>query len=61
MMYAKKIRMQNGCRNSNNTQEIAEIYADGCNHPGFFPKAVLHDFRKTSPNSIKVFEQKYQK
>jgi len=40
MMYAKKIRMQNGCRNSNNTQEIAEIYVDGCNNPGFFPKAV---------------------
>ncbi len=54
MMYAKKIRMQNGCRNSNNTQEIAEIYVDGCNNPGFFPKAVLHDFLKTNPNSIKV-------
>lgn len=54
MMYAKKIRMQNGCRNSNNTQEIAEIYVDGCNNPGFFPKAVLHDFLKANPNSIKV-------
>lgn len=54
MMYAKKIRMQNGCRNSNNTQEIAEIYVDGCNNPGFFSKAVLHDFLKTNPNSIKV-------
>lgn len=54
MMYAQKIRMQNGCRNSNNTQEIAEIYVDGCNNPGFFSKAVLHDFLKTNPNSIKV-------
>lgn len=54
MMYAKKIRMQNGCRNSNNTQEIAEIYVDGCNNPGFFPKAVLHDFLKTNPDSIRV-------
>ena len=54
MMYAKKIRMQNGCRNSNNTQEIAKIYVDGCNNPGFFPKAVLHDFLRTNPNSIKV-------
>ena len=54
MMYAKKIRMQNGCRNSNNTQEIAEIYVDGCDNPGFFPKAVLHDFLRTNPNSIKV-------
>lgn len=54
MMYAKKIRMQNGCRNSNNTQEIAEIYIDGCDNPGFFSKTVLHDFLKTNPNSIKV-------
>lgn len=54
MMYAKKIRMQNGYKNSNNTQEIAEVYVDGCNNPGFFPKAVLHDFLKTNPNSIKV-------
>lgn len=38
MMYATKIRMQNGCRNSNNTQEIAEIYVDGCDNPGFFLK-----------------------
>ena len=38
MMYAKKIRMQNGCRNSNNTQEIAEIYVDGCIIRDFFPK-----------------------
>lgn len=54
MMYAKKIKMQNRCRNSNNTQEIAEIYVDGCNNPGFFSKAVLHDFLKDNPNSIKV-------
>ena len=54
MMYAKKIKMQNGCGNSNNTQEIAEIYVDGCSNPGFFSKAVIHDFLKTNPNSIKV-------
>lgn len=54
MMYSKKIRMQNGCRNSNNTQEIAEIYVDGCDNPGFFPKATLHDYLKTNPNSIRV-------
>ena len=53
-MYAKKIKMQYGCSNSNNVQEIAEIYVDGCNNPGFFPKAVLHDFLRTNPNSIKV-------
>lgn len=54
MMYAKKIRMQQGCSNSNNTQEIAAIYIDGCNNPGLFEKATLHDYLKKSPNSIKV-------
>lgn len=34
--------------------QCAEIYVDGCNNPGFFPKAVLHDFLRTNPNSIKV-------
>lgn len=59
MMYAKKIRMQVGCSNSNNTQEIAEIYIDGCENPGFFPKATLHDYLKTHPNSIKVYISPY--
>lgn len=54
MMYAKKIKMQQGCANSNNTQEIAEIYIDGCNNPGFFQKATLHDHLIKNPNSIKV-------
>lgn len=59
MMYAKKIKMQAGCNNSNNTQEIAEIYLEGCNNPGFFPKATLHDYLKTNPNSIKVYISPY--
>ena len=54
MMYAKKIKMQQGCANSNNTQEIAEIYIDGCDNPGFFQKATLHDHLIKNPNSIKV-------
>lgn len=54
MMYAKKIKMQQGCANSNNTQEIAEIYIDGCDNPGFFQKATLHDYLIKNPNSIKV-------
>lgn len=36
MMYAKKIKMKYGCSNSNNVQEIEEIYIDGCNNPGYF-------------------------
>ena len=51
MMYAKKIKMQYGCSNSNNVQEIAEIYVYGCNNPGFFKKADLHDYL---PESVKL-------
>lgn len=54
MMYAKKIKMQQGCTNSNNAQEIAEIYIDGCDNPGFFLKATLHDHLIKNPSSIKV-------
>jgi hypothetical protein len=54
MMYAKKIKMQQGCSTSNNTQHIDEIYVDGCNNPGFFSRTVLHDHLVKNPNSIKV-------
>ena len=54
MMYAKKIKMQQGCSRSYNTQEIAEIYVDGCDNPGFFTRGVLHDHLIKSPNSIRV-------
>jgi hypothetical protein len=53
-MYANKIKMQQGCANSVSTQEIAEIYIDGCTNPAFFPKATLHDYLVNNPNSIKV-------
>jgi len=54
MMYAKKLKMQQGCSKSNSTQEIAEIYIDGCKNPGFFKKETLHDYLKKNPDSIKV-------
>jgi len=53
-MYAKKIKMQQGCENSNNTQEIAEIYIDGCTQPDFYTRANVHDYLQKNPNSIKV-------
>lgn len=53
-MLAKKIRMKNGCGNSNSTLEIAEIYVDGCKAPGFYKKDALHDYLKTNPGSIQV-------
>lgn len=54
-MYAKKIKMKNGCKNSCNVQEIAEIYVDGCNNPGYFKKSSLHDYLKKNPGNIKVY------
>ncbi len=59
MMYAKKIKMQAGCNNSNNTREIAEIYLEAAITRRFFPKATLHDYLKTNPNSIKVYISPY--
>lgn len=54
-MYAKKIKMEYGCRGSNNIREIAEIYVDGCNNPGYFTKTALYDYLKKNPGSIKVY------
>lgn len=53
-MKATRIKMKNGCGNSNSTLEIAEIYVDGCNNPGFFDKGALHDHVKANPGSIQV-------
>ena len=46
--------MKTGCRYSNNLTEIDEIYITGCDNPGYFKKAVLHDFVKKNPGSIQV-------
>lgn len=53
-MKATKIKMKMGCEYSTKTTEISEIYIDGCNNPGFFPKASLYDHLKSYPNSIQV-------
>ena len=54
MMYAKRIRMQTGCYNSNSPEEIESIYIDGCENPGFFTKETLHDYLKKHPDTIRV-------
>lgn len=54
MMYAKKIKMQQGCNRSQKLLEIDSIYLDGCDNPGFFKKEVLHDYLIHHPNSIQV-------
>lgn len=53
-MYATKIKMQRGCYNSQSLLEIDKIYIEGCNNPGFFKKAVLHDYLKKHPGTIRV-------
>lgn len=53
-MYATKIKMKSGCYSSNSLLEIDSIYIEGCDNPGFFKKAVLHDFLKDNPDSIQV-------
>ena len=58
-MYAKKIKMEYGCKRSSNVQEIAEIYVDGCNNPGYFKKSILYDYLKNNPGSIKVYIYPY--
>lgn len=53
-MYATKIKMRQGCRNSMNLLEIDEIYVEGCTKPGFFKKETLHDYVKEHPGTIQV-------
>lgn len=59
MMYAKKIKMEYGCRNSSNVQEIAEIYIDGCKDPGYYKKSALYDYLRKNPGGIKVYIYPY--
>jgi len=53
-MKATKIKMKPGCANSAKTTEIAQIYIEGCNNPGYFAKENLHDYLKEHPGSIQV-------
>ena len=53
-MRATKIRMKNGCGTSNSAVEIADIYIEGCDKPGFYDKGVLHDHVVKNPGSIQV-------
>lgn len=53
-MYATMLKMQQGCNTSQSLLEIDEIYIEGCTNPGFFKKAILHDFLEKNPGSIQV-------
>ena len=54
MMYATRIKMQQGCYYSQSLLEIDSVYIEGCNNPGFFKKAVLHDYLRDHPGAIQV-------
>lgn len=53
-MKATRIKMKNGCENSSNAIEIAEIFIEDCKEPKFYEKGAIHDYLKTNPNSIQV-------
>lgn len=53
-MYATKIKMKPGCRYSQDLMEIDEIFIEGCQTPGFYKKANVHDFVKNNPRTLFV-------
>lgn len=53
-MYATKLKMKNGSRNSYDLLEIDQIYIEGCTNPGFFKKSSLYDYLEKNPNTISV-------
>ena len=59
MIYATKIRMRAGCRNSHSLTEIDSIYLEGLDKPGFYTKESIHDYLKVYPGSIKVLLRPY--
>ena len=54
MIYATKIKMRTGCRNSKKLTEIDFIYLEGVDRPGFYTKEAIHDYLKVYPGTIKV-------
>lgn len=54
MMYVTKIKMKPGCYYSSSLVEIDQLFITGCDNPGFYKKAVVHDYVKQNPGSIKV-------
>jgi hypothetical protein len=54
MIYAKKIHMNIGCQNSSYLTDIDTIYLEGTDNDKFYKKAIVHDYVKKTPNSIKV-------
>lgn len=59
MMYITKIKMKPGCYYSSKLVEIDQLYVTGCERPGYYPKATVHDYVKENPGSIKVNKHPY--
>ena len=51
MLYATKLKMNYGCRNSKFPEDIDQIYIY---EHGWYKKATLHDYLKKYPKSIVV-------
>lgn len=51
MLYATRLKMNYGCRNSNHPEDIDQIYLY---EHGWYKKADLHDYLKQYPKSIVV-------
>ena len=51
MLYATKLRMNYGYRNSRYPEDINQIYIDGC---GWYKKETLHNHLQLHPKSIAV-------
>jgi hypothetical protein len=60
-MKVTKIKMKSGCYYSANLIEIDELYVEGCTNPGYFKKAVIHDYLISNPGSICVNKYPYPK
>lgn len=50
-MKATRIKMKQGCNNSEDLTEINEIYLEGLSRPGYYPKSSIYDYLKNNPNA----------
>lgn len=54
MMYATKIKMNKNYENSFKCIDIDSIYLTGAKEEKFYKKAVLYDYLKENPGTIRV-------
>ena len=58
-MYVTKIKMKPGCYHSSSLVEIDQLFITGCESPGYYKKAIVHDYVKEKPGSINVDRYPY--